>query len=554
MGKAKWDPKAKGFVYIGDFLPDILKPYQSEDFSWSRWQEDELNGSVSPTTVLEQFKPRPHQLEAAKKIATAAKGGWRGFLQGDATGLGKTFANILGAYGTLKLKGFDESKKGKVLIVSPKSVIPHWQNTLSASPLPNIARIVVINYEQLSKLLVAPASAAKAKKTRTKNRRVATEGKPLIDWDIIIADESHRLKNIYTAQQSKAFANVAKYGQKQNAPFVIWASATPAQNPLEAGYLAPVIGQAAKAHLTYASFGKHLESKGYAVKEGKAGSWSWAEVHFRADAAKKAQAEKDKRADIQRLRKVLFDSGFPSIRRHPSDIAGWPEIQPIPVPVALDSKGRSLYEEAWTAFRSFLRMKMRGKDPKGGLAQQLRFRQKSSLVRINGTVDYIKDLLESGHQVAVSVEFMESLDAIRAGLGKIPCAEISGRNPDERESERLRFQKGEAKVVFFTPTEGISLHTGESLSDGLKATASPRATVIHDVRYSAIANTQIMGRCHRDGQFANAFFMYARNTVEEKILKVMLDRMRNMKTIAGDSEGKISELDDLLESLAEQDE
>lgn len=553
---AKWDSKHKQFIYEGESLPPLLAPFATPDFSWGRWLEDDLNKSVKPVKMSDRpFTPREHQLVAAKKITGFAKRGGRGFAVADETGLGKTIATIYGAYGASKIRGFSEKRKAKVLIVCPKSVIPHWRQSLASSPLPSVARIAVINYEQLAKLLVAPASAAKAKTARTKNKRIASSGTPLVDWDVIIADESHKLKNAYTSQRAKAFASVAKYGAspKDGLPFVIFVSATLAQTPLEAAYLAPLFTNSAGKPLSLKTWGPWLASQGFAVKEGKGGSWTWAQVHWKANEIVKADNEKAKAADIKKLRGMLFGPGCPSIRRNPSDLRGWPEVQTIPVPVALDASQRSLYEEIWTQFRSFLQLHARGRDPKGGLAQQLRFRQKSSLVRVPGTVDFVKDLLDEGHQVAVSVEFMESLDLMRTGLEKagVECAEYSGRNPDERESERLRFQRGEASVIFFTPVEGFSLHASEQLADGTKASATPRATVVHDVRYSAITNLQICGRTHRDGQFSNIYFMFGEDTVEEKILLVMLERMKNLRTLSGDDMSAIQEIEDLLVQLAQ---
>lgn len=547
---AKWDAKTKAYTYTGATLPDLLAPFAAQDFSWQRWKEDDLNKSVLPTKKsANQFKPRPHQLEAAKKIASMAKQGYRGFTNADSVGLGKTLASIFGAYGVAKLKKFSPSRKAKVLIVCPKSVIPHWRNTLSASPLPDIARITILNYEQLSNLLKAPASAAQAKKTRTKNKRVANEGTPLVNWDIIIADESHRLKNFQVSQRSKAFANVARYdAHAEKAPFVIWASATPGQNPLELGYAAPLIGQLVKRKLTLKNYGKWLEDNGYAVKKGKVG-YSWAQVHFRATQEAKDENDKRKKSDIKKMRQLLFSPNAPSIRRLPTDIAGWPEVNRIAIPVSLDNKERSLYEEVWTQFRSFLRLNRRGKDPKGGLAQQLRFRQKSSLIRAPGTIDHILDLLENDLQVAVSVEFLESLDIMKTALEKkgITCAEISGRlTGAESEAERIRFQKGGAQVVFFTVKEGISLHANEQLPDGSKATATQRATIVHDVRYSGIENSQIEGRCARDGEFATIYYVYAQDTVEENIVTVAIERMANISNMAGDDEGLVAKIENLI--------
>lgn len=547
---AKYDAKLKAYTYTGDSLPPMLAPFGSKDFSWERWQEDRLNKARFPVAVsAHPFKARPHQLEAAKKIASTAKKGHRGFLEADQVGLGKTFATILGAYGVAKIKGFTPKKKAKLLIVCPKSVIPHWRNTLSASPITPLADIVVINYEQLSKLLEAPASAAKAKKTRTKNRRVANEGTPVVDWDIIIADESQKLKNFQTSQRAKAFSNVAKYSAPDaQAPFVIYASATPAQTPLEMGYLAPILSKIVGKKLTLKNYGQWLESEGFAVKKGKVG-YTWGVVHHRAEEAKKQEMEKAKKRDIKKMRDLLFGPSSPSIRRLPTDIAGWPEITRIAVPVTLDNKARGLYQEVWSQFRSFLRLHRKGKDPKGGLAQQLRFRQKSSLLRVPGAIDFIDDMLDNNLQVAVSVQFLESLDLIRTALEKkgVKCAEYSGRlSGEERDAERLRFQRGEAQVIFFTVTEGISLHAGEQLPDGTKASSTPRVTVVHDIRYSGIENYQLEGRTHRDGQNANVYYIYAQDTVEEKIITVALERMANISSLSGDDDELVEQIEQLI--------
>ncbi|WP_437877509.1 helicase-related protein [Sorangium sp. So ce513] len=126
----------------------------------------------------------------------------------------------------------------------------------------------------------------------------------------------------------------------------------------------------------------------------------------------------------------------------------------------------------------------------------LRLRQKSSLIRAPGTVELVRELLDNGHHVAVSVAFMETLEAVQVALARerVPCALIHGALPaGDKEAGRLRFQRGEPLVVLFTVEEGISLHQGEH-------NEAPRSEVIHDLRWSAIQMAQIEGRCHRDGR------------------------------------------------------
>lgn len=546
---AEWNSHLREFIYVGNMLPAKLQPYQAEDFSWGRWIEDEINGRLRPAQPYggQRFTPRPHQMEAIKAIVLAADAGWRGFIEADGTGLGKTLSTLAGVSVAAKRKGFTAAKKANLLVICPNTVVPHWRNTIRAAGIDNL-RIMVVNYEKAKKLLSVPKSATEAKTTRTKNKRVASQGVSLIKWNYIISDEAHKMKNP-DSQRTQAFNTVARYSDShENAPFVIWSSATIGQNPVELAYLAPLIAQATKTpSLKSKEWGAWLEKNGFHVKERKVG-YSWIEPKTTDTPEQIQLIRKLQKQDIDRLRNTLFNPKAPSIRRLPEDVAGWPEVTRSDMPVDLGNEDYKLYITLWKEFRKEMLMVNKGKNPVGALAIQTRFRQKASLLRVKETIDFAADLLENKQQVAISVEFIESLDAIRAGLTKmgVPVAEFSGRNVSEREKERLRFQRGQAKVILFTVEEGVSFHAGEQLPDGTTATTVKRAQIIHDVRYTALKCTQIEGRCHRDGQKANVYYMYANKTVERKILTKMLDRMAKMKTLSGDSYDSIEEIESML--------
>ena len=198
----------------------------------------------------------------------------------------------------------------------------------------------------------------------------------------------------------------------------------------------------------------------------------------------------------------------------------------------------------------------KGRDPKSALVAALRLRQKSSLLRSAGTVELVSELLENGHQVAISVAFLDTLAAIREALEKdgVACAAIHGAlSATHREAERLRFQRGEAKVVLFTVEEGISLHQGEHSATfgsaclvGHEANDVVRSEVIHDLRWSAIQTAQIEGRCHRDGRFAQIYWTYADGTVEDRIARVVARRIQTMKSMIGDDTETLREIERLL--------
>lgn len=461
-----------------------------------------------------------------------------------------TITGVLGAYLAAKQKGFTPQNKAKVLVVAPKSALPHWRNTLTATSIDNL-KVVVINYDQSKKLLDAPASAQNVKKTVTANRHTMTKGKPTIQWDIIIADESHKLKN--ESQRSAAFANIARYeANATKAPFVIWTSATVGQEPLELGYLAPLVGQMCGVpNLTHETWGDWLVANNYNVKKSKAGNFSWVRPKGDTPPTERAEILALQQKDVSRLSELIFHENSPSIRRNPEDIAGWPTQSYVATPVQLAPEGYRLYEEAWNEFRRYIGLNPRGKNPSGGLAATLRFRQKASMLSALATAEYVNDLLDNGLQVAISVEFIETLDVMKDYLSKKGwhVAEFSGRNTVERENERLRFQKGEAQVMVFTVKEAISLHANEQLPDGTKATSAKRAMVVHDIHYSAIDMTQIIGRTTRDGELAVAYLMFTDATIEARILQTVLERMKNVRTLSGDDEGMLLAVQNILDGI-----
>jgi hypothetical protein len=511
---ARWDAAHGVFVHRGERLPGALAPFRPAAFSWELAVERELNEDPPAPVVPPsgEITLRPHQEAGVSAILAAAKAGRPGFLLADDVGLGKT---ITAWAAILRLP--PAVRADSVLVVCPLSVVAHWRRTVQALGDAG-KRVVVLNYERLGKLFeVAPEAR---KKIRTK-KGLARAGSAAT-FDVIVWDESHRRKNPTSARSKLAVKLDA------NARFVLWLSATAGQNPLELSYLASLL---ASVTGTRASDLKDFEAwctkMQLGVARGAFGRWDW-----RGDPA-----------DCERVRALLFD-GEPSagIRRRPEDIAGWPEINRMLTPIDLDPEKRVLYDAAWTEFRREMDLAPAGRDPKSALAAALRLRQKSSLLRAEGTVELVLGLLENGHQVAVSVAFVDTLTAIREALEQegVGCAAVHGSlAAGQREEERMRFQRGDAKVVLFTVEEGISLHQGE-VND------VPRSEVIHDLRWSAIQMAQIEGRCHRDGRFAQVYWTYADGTIEARIAEVVARRIQTMKAMVGDDVETLREIERLL--------
>ena len=504
---ARWDAQARRWVCYRDKLPDVLRGFAAQPHSWEKWQQDDANGGWKPEESKAQVTLREHQQVAATAIEQAAKCGRPGFLLADDVGLGKTYSTIAG------LDALGDNLR--ILVLCPLSVVAHWRRSIdSISDGSN--RWCVLNYDRVKNLLSTPAPTGPNQRKRTKNKAHATKGVSLVDWDVVVLDEAHKLRNP-TSQRTSATRRVIAGGENT---FSVWLSATAGQNPLELSYLSPMLGHATGfKSKDFNDFEDWCKQQGFSVKRGSFGQWSWDRNDI----------------ELERMRQLLF-GGSPAygIRRRPQDIAGWPDLQRIAFPQELPNDERALYEKAWEEFRAALELDPRGKNSPNALVAALRLRQKASLLRCEQTAELAADLIESGRQVAISVQFIESADRIQDALRRrhVKCARITGEvSASDREQERIRFQTGEMQAVVFTVTEGISLHASEQ---AVSASATPRAMLLHDMRWSALDVAQIEGRCHRDGENAAAWYLFASDSVEEKVARAVLTKLEDMGGMLGD--------------------
>ncbi len=515
-----YNKEYKVSVIKKDKLPEELLPFASKPYSYEAWVEKELNGSyrkeiLNQMATKDLMTPRDYQLSGYEVIKSAIKNGSNGFLLADEVGLGKTITSIL----SMRDKKFET-----VLIVTTLSAIPHWRKTLLNFYLPD-KEIILINYDRLQKLFELD-DVGKAQTKKAKNKKVASKGEAQ-EFDFIIFDESHKLKN-NTSMRSKLALKLVEKDQ-----FTLWLSATAGQNPLELSYLGPLLAKITKQSAkTMKDFELWCKSMDLGVSRGDYGKWIW-------DGSK---------SSIEKIKGLLFSSKpTVALRRSPSDIVGYPEISREPMPIELSTEDFKNYALAWSDFKRMMNdEKIKGVKEKkqNALVAQLRLRQKSSYLKIPYTVEHIYDLLENNHQVAVSVNFKETLFEIKKILedNKVGVSIIyGGQTVNEKEEERLKFQKGENKVVLFTVEEAISLHQGEYNN-------APRTMLIHDLRWSAIQMSQIEGRTHRDGKFSQIYWLFFNETIEEDIAKIVLRRVINMKNMVGDDTKTLEEIEVLLNS------
>src|SRR5215210_8839191 len=128
--------------------------------------------------------PRPHQLAARDAIVAARRRGRPGFVLGDLTGLGKTLSVRAALAAMLE---------DDILVVCPKGGMPQWRRTMALSGL-SPKKVTLINYER-TKSLFTPPPASTRRSARAKNNELARYGQPKRTWQVVVFDESHRLRN-----------------------------------------------------------------------------------------------------------------------------------------------------------------------------------------------------------------------------------------------------------------------------------------------------------------------------------------------------------------------
>ena len=159
-----------------------------------------------------RFEPFPYQFEAAARVLRHMQG--RAILA-DEVGLGKTIeAGIV--LSELRLRGL----ANRVLVLTPAGLVGQWCEELERKfALPCV--IADRHFETAGTDGVAPivvASLAAARRDRLRDELTAPT------WDLVIADEAHRLKNPRSAS--------ARLARSLRARYMLLLTATPIENRL----------------------------------------------------------------------------------------------------------------------------------------------------------------------------------------------------------------------------------------------------------------------------------------------------------------------------------
>lgn len=167
-----------------------------------------------------QVEPKPHQIDAA--LFALQTPFLKGVILADEVGLGKTIeAGIV-------ISQYWAERKRNVLIVAPSSLRQQWQQELYEKFLiPSVlldakAKDRLLNAGSNPEVLICSYEFAQRH-----------EASLIRSWDLVVADEAHRLRGFWNgrAKVAGAFANIVEAARK-----TVLLTATPLQNRLEELY------------------------------------------------------------------------------------------------------------------------------------------------------------------------------------------------------------------------------------------------------------------------------------------------------------------------------
>lgn len=403
-------------------------------------------------------------------------------------------------------------KLKRVLVICPASVMGVWRRQIQIhSPIPS--RVTILSGPSRDRLLMIDEVRKHERGTidwlvinyegiwrETDDDSVQDQ---LINWlpDLVIADESHRLKSP-TSRQSKAAGEIAKHVRSR----LILTGSPITKSPLD------LYGQFRFLHRTISDQSWYKFRNRYAI---------WGGFGKYQIKGYKNLAEL-----IQKTREVSF-------RIKKEQCLDLPEKVFLDVPVTLSPEARKIY---WTMARNMI-VEIENTQATAAivLVKLLRLSQITSgfIKDIEGQIrvfddsklqtclDLLQDVLENDEKVVIFVRFRKDISrlalAIHARFKKAPLI-LSGSVPiDRRDSIVQEFHENPRKKIFIAQIQAGSL--------GIDLTPASVA-IFYSLDYNYANYVQATDRLHRIGQTRKVtyYHLLAERTIDNVVLTVLREK------------------------------
>lgn len=491
-----------------------------DDGPWGNWDLYKLAIEVEKHTVIEDFEglqapkhlpnltPLPHQIEVAKQVIENMNGK---AILADEVGLGKTIEAglILKEY---MIRGLVK----KVLILVPASLVSQWASELTSKfYIPAVAQKKSYVWEQCD-VVVSSIDTAK----RNPHRDIIFG----LDYDLIIIDEAHKLKN----NKTKNYEFVQSLKKK----FCLLLTATPIQNRISEIF-----------NLVSLLKPGHLGNETVFYEKYKRDSRSLNDDQHLKELVNKVMI-RNRRADtgIEWTERhvetipIQFSAGEKALYDAVSELRSednWMATSAFSV-MTLQREACSSREAVFVTLKNMLNKK---EDPSPYFQAQIEsLIEKVQAVQMNSKAEKALELIKKiDDKVIIFTEYRATQLYLQwflkqNGITSVPFR--GGFKRGKKDWMRELFQK-HAQVLIATEAggEGINLQFCHHI-------------INFDLPWNPMRLEQRIGRVHRLGQEQDVhiYNFATKDTVEEHVLKLLHEKIALFEKVIGD-------LDDILTKL-----
>ncbi|RDI41170.1 DEAD/DEAH box helicase [Falsibacillus pallidus] len=492
----------------------------ANDGPWGNWDLFHLAVEVERHLIIPEFEglqapkhlshltPLPHQLEVARQVVENMNGK---AILADEVGLGKTIEAglILKEY---MIRGLVK----KVLILVPASLVSQWAFELNTKfHIPAVAQKKDYVWDQCD-CVVSSIDTAK----RPPHREKIYEQ----DYDLIIIDEAHKLKN----HKTKNYEFVQNLKKK----FCLLLTATPIQNKIEEVF-----------HLVSLLKPGHLGNESIFSEKYKKGDQSIQDDEHLRELVNKVMI-RNRRSDtgiewtkrhvqtipieFSKEERELYDS-FQILKSHHDFIAT--------SPFSIMTLQREACSSREAVFFTLKNMIEKTENPSRAYQDKIaHLFQKVDAVAKNSKAEKVLELVQQiNDKVIIFTEYRATQLYLQwylkqHGISSVPFR--GGFKRGKKDWMRELFQN-HAQVLIATEAggEGINLQFCHHM-------------INFDLPWNPMRLEQRIGRVHRLGQEEDVhiYNFATKNTVEEHILKILYEKINLFERVIG-------ELDDILTKL-----
>ena len=330
----------------------------------------------------------------------------------------------------------------------------------------------------------------------------------LNDWDCIVVDEAHNLKN----QKTDRFKVMKRMAKRKDVKYMILMTATPILNrPEELFQLLYLIKHPLAINTLTLPDGTKKEysrrdwfMKKYCDGRMRKNPWTGNSFFDSSGAAKPEMLEELKELTKDVIYYVRWDE-IPKEEQPPKLTVDHINItlsqeQEEKCKKAFDTYFKEVEESGEKSYHELKRIAQTHK-----LVSQLKEKQITSLIKIDKTFELVKKHISQGEKVVCFVEFRETRQILLNRLKSEKIAAILGNTEDDLK----KFQNGQADVYITSVKQG---------GEGIQLQIA-NVFIISDPDYTPSRNEQAEARCWRIGQTkeVQGYYLHCINSVDDKV-------------------------------------